>query len=1626
MPLDPKEAEARLVKLGRKAQPTFVEMTTFFNLGLGFSLTGNWWSDSGWSSQVGREFRRAGVIRRPLFLRSVQGKFGAALNKTLDKAPYLPYMTGASRLPFRAPGIEFAVDKNKGSILIAAYVLSRTFNQPPAVLAEWSGYINAGVFERPDLILAGAIDAGDQAVYDVLVQTIRGEHPIGVVSRTAIRALLLCDRPDAWNEVERLLLRAQREEGLRQIIVESIDEVHPNAFRKFLRTIIEHDLLRFSSVLRAFALWFPDLWKDGDAKSGSKVLLRLLEFLNARDLIPDREDPTDVYLHLWSFAFEDVGVAMTVAGEYLSSPNPAIRRTAARILSQIGLNHTFSLLTIAIQDKDLTVASIAVGAFSNFRNDTLVAAGLNPLFRRIAEAWPSKKQPDVSSRQDVWDLVLLSTPKEQYVNLVDFIGEMSVSNRSQFASRLSEVTNIEKRRKAAIKLLGDTSADVRMHAMNALSKGNLNPEEAPIIEDLLRRKASDLRLASMKLLARQSPACIIASGDRLLSSVDPAQRLAGLELLVDLADEGKDRTARERVQQYVESQPGEPNEHEKPLLSRLEMDGLDATEKPTVDNGFGLVSIDKIKYYGRPPRTRAEIFTPGAMAFLRSLDQLIHENRSQEITYARWGGVETDANRVTSLIGDLPSGFAHPSHDVPYEEDRKNYPLAFLTEPWFESRPAETRDPDGQELLRVSLIVLTLRYDRTKFNEMQSYLERILPGMAGLQKSLNDLRYPGILSTIAGWMKKQFSGEQRNELLIDILSERVAQIANDLFMEESGLWSSGEKSWRTDPIVLELIAMLTRALKDHLDSVSGKDWVRAYEVLRYVDEPSGERGRAKVAKYRNEDLNAPLKTAIDFRWDDVKPFVPKVKTIPARRPCSMLLLDKVFAEGACSQDEVWDHLGFYNFSDHAWSLTSATRRGFSPEFRELVDRYVDRLVEVEASRGELATSATELLRKSRSGVYLAQVRRFLASNVALSTTSGGSSRAGVMREMFIISKPRPQETPEICAAAFKEDKIKPERLLEVAMLSPQWAAATEATLGWEGLANAIWWVHAHTKDEKWGVEQDIKELWAGEISERTPLLADELLHGAVDVEWFHRFRSKFDAKRWKQVENLAKFAAQGNGHGRAKLFAQAMVGEVTAAELEKRIEEKRPVDAVRALGLVPLSGDPDTDVRHRYGVMQEFLRTSRQFGAMRQASEKMAVSIGLENLARTAGYPDPLRLTWALEAREVEDLKDGGKEVVSGELTVRLYLDELGDPQVSAVKSGKELKEIPSAEKKKPEIKELTERRAGLKKQASRMRMALEVAMQRGDEFEPDEVRKLLEHPGLAPMLRNLVFLSADGVAGFVGESLPGSGNLRIAHPYDLLQRGDWPEWQHAVFSQERVQPFRQVFRELYTPTETEKAGFESTRYGGHQLQPRQAMGILTKRGWILRADEGVSKTLHESRLTARITFDEVFYSPADIEGLTLQSLHFTQAGDWKPIPLPEVPPKVFSETMRDLDLLVSVASMVGIDPEASESTVEMRASVVRELALLMGLGNVSLKANHAIVGGKLGEYTVHLGSGTVHQRARGELVIIAVRQPQRGRLFLPFVDDDPRTAEIASKVLLLARDNEIKDPTILRQIVGS
>ena len=126
---------------------------------------------------------------------------------------------------------------------------------------------------------------------------------------------------------------------------------------------------------------------------------------------------------------------------------------------------------------------------------------------------------------------------------------------------------------------------------------------------------------------------------------------------------------------------------------------------------------------------------------------------------------------------------------------------------------------------------------------------------------------------------------------------------------------------------------------------------------------------------------------------------------------------------------------------------------------------------------------------------------------------------------------------------------------------------------------------------------------------------------------------------------------------------------------------------------------------------------------------------------------------------------------------------------------------------------------------------------------------------------------------------------------------------------------------------------------------------------------------------------------------------------------------------MRDVDLAVSVAHAGSVDPETSHSTIEMRSVLVELTMPLFHFNNVKVEGNFVRIEGKLGKYNIHLGSGVIHQEGGAQIAVLPVHSQNRGRLFLPFVDEDPKTAEILTKIIFFADDDKIKDPSILNQI---
>lgn len=507
------------------------------------------------------------------------------------------------------------------------------------------------------------------------------------------------------------------------------------------------------------------------------------------------------------------------------------------------------------------------------------------------------------------------------------------------------------------------------------------------------------------------------------------------------------------------------------------------------------------------------------------------------------------------------------------------------------------------------------------------------------------------------------------------------------------------------------------------------------------------------------------------------------------------------------------------------------------------------------------------------------------------------------------------------------------------------------------------------------------------IARYTPLTVAELRMGAFDLKWFRQVYEMLGEEHFSWLYDAAKYISDGTKHVRARKYADAALGKVSVEKLETEITAKRNKDTLMSYGLVPFQ-DKKELVR-RYNFVLQFSKESRNFGSMRRLSEAEAVKMAFRNMASVAGYSDTMRLTLAMEnemAREYEEYRNW-HEVE--DVRVRIEVDECGTPAILCEKDGKKLKSVSARLKKDEWIVSLDSVYKELKEQGIRCIHMFEQAMTEGEIFRCDELAELCANP---------VELYQEGVL-------------------EAYQRGCYEKISSGAV---RKQPFKQIFREFYVKLKEELEQKNSHMFEGYQVEPRKALACLKGRGWIADVEEGIQKVWYGTDIVARIIVLSDWITVEDLMTPSIDWIDFYDRINHKPVCVKDVPDIVYSEIMRDVDLVVSVAYVGGVDPETCRSGIEMRKVIAEYNLSLFGLKNVEFIKNHAVIAGKRGTYTVHMGSGVVRHRGGPQIYIRAVPAQRRGRIFLPFVDEDPKTAEILSKIIMFAQDDKIKEPEIL------
>ncbi len=494
-------------------------------------------------------------------------------------------------------------------------------------------------------IFASAIESGQEDIYKLMLDIVYGRSDQGKIDSNIIKTLLLLDRGESREAISKLLLSAQRQEGLRQTILEVLDEAHPNNLKYMMNIIIENDLSRFSSVVRAFNVWTGLNWEEPRKKTVERAIELGLKYLNDNDLLNAKTNAIDkitnlkdnfkIYMALWACGVNDIEKTYPIIDELLKK-DESKKAIALYFMNETQINFNHKIKDF-LNSKNLTIAILAskIVNIPNYpeqgkNRDKIAKDEINDLKKKILNIFlrldkkPKLKQGVIFSwfnlyidREYVMGKILnLSDKFKDYDDLIPFYKDMSTDQRYSFASSYLQERRwgndkeekeplTENQRKFVIESLADRSTWVQNISMNAIERiEKLKEKEVQGIEKILKRKSANLRKGCLEILSKQDDDDFLKSGERLIQGKTVEERTAGLDILIrienknkeninEINEKTKNKISNEKIAKILEEykQRKKITIKEKALMNTLES----KEDSYSLNNGFGLYDPKKLK-----------------------------------------------------------------------------------------------------------------------------------------------------------------------------------------------------------------------------------------------------------------------------------------------------------------------------------------------------------------------------------------------------------------------------------------------------------------------------------------------------------------------------------------------------------------------------------------------------------------------------------------------------------------------------------------------------------------------------------------------------------------------------------------------------------------------------------------------------------------------------------------------------------------------------------------------------------------------------------------------------------------------------------------------------------------------
>ncbi|SFR80608.1 DUF4132 domain-containing protein [Anaeromicropila populeti] len=1534
---------------------------------------------------------------------------------------------------------------------------------------------NYGYYSRLnqlDDIIAAKLDLGDAVLKKSIQDMILSENNTGIVTTDIIRGIIKSDDKDLHTLLGDFLLAARLQEGIRQAICENMDCGVTEAFLTLFDVIYENNLIRFSSVKRAIATWTGICDENNVDRITGKMLDLMKEGVHNKEkalAYTKSNDSIEIMIGLWSLGFFEVGDAVEVMKEYVESGTKNQKLTMSyynRCLSYQRFSEIAAKKMIEKHYEDMEFVAAFIPTYLSevenlvyhaMKSKTAENGTVEKIYKKVpvTELFESReeaqshfemlkymyekmKKKKMEYNPCIFPWYSISISKSQlakricmtaYMLQEDLYIDYAVSvlsavdssdyysGRDSFLELLLHNPKNEFQKETLIKAVSDRETSTRETAFTLVEKMQLEQHQYIMLEDMMKYKNADVRNFVIGMLCKRNGEDLINSVGRLLQSKKEESRIGGLDLVLQCQKEESQKLLTERMVELVEAIEN-PSAKEQILIQEICEGGV--SNSILNEKGYGLYNPDalvEIPVMKGEEKVFKDFFSLSKKKIQKlfdKLDQFIEEHRT--CTYEnRWGEKRLLGNGLEQLTwGD----------GVAYADQ---YPFKEL---WCEFYNKEIKD--FRTLYNMYLAVHTGLKEINNQDVYKKY-ETAIFGKA-LEIDLSSYKYGSdgtgvIYQALCIIISLYFDEKTAKELSRNILIYII-----ESFPEEA-LWYQ-ESKYQEKVSFLNSYRM--NKILSNWRSWDGEEEFKIHFYLFYQIDQKFQLNGARTDQNGHQVYCSTQLNIFDYIMAYCYNLISKDEVYKASfeyfrltetiKSYSYLLMETVPSYDK-EKTEPYGLVGEIN------KESPFCKAGIS-----FYKNIIDVILNVELKRGDTPTIFSESILKINE-IYgmerMVEVLTALGKDKLDRNTDTrwrtDTRKSSCLSHLLQVCIPNPEDKAETLKELLTGREITEQRLVDTAMYAPQWIDIVEEYLGYKGLKSGCYYFMAH-------MSEYFDERKMAMIAKFTPLSREELYRGAFDLNWFKDAYKQLGEAVFSMLYEGAKYISDGSKHARARKYADAALGKVSIAELEEAVNEKRNKDLVMSYGLVPLSGKKD--MLHRYVYLQKFLKESKQFGAQRRASEAEAVEMAMKNLAMVAGYSDVMRLTLSMETELIKSCENYFEWKELGEVSLRIQVDEFGKSSICCMKKGKALKSVPATLKKDEYVAAMNEVHKKLKDQYSRTVKMFEQSMEDREVFLLSEILELNENPVAAPIIRNLVYVTVgkeDVVLGFPSKSglVDYAGNeqpvtkkekIRVAHPFDLYQAGYWTEYQKYFFESSegdlvRKQPFKQVFRELYVKMPEEQKNRSSQMFAGNQIQPHKTVACLRGRRWIADYEEGLQKVYYKDDIVARIYAMADWFSPSDIEAPTLEWVDFSHRKTFQSLTIEEVPDIVYSEVMRDVDLAISVAHAGGVDPETSHSTIEMRSVIVGFNLPMFGIKNVTLEGSHAIIKGTRAEYSIHLGSGVIHKIGGPQINVLPVHSQSRGKLFLPFIDEDPKTAEIMSKIVLFAKDEKIKNPFILNQL---